>query len=462
MTILPTRRHAALKGGVYLFVRQIVAIGLKFAGVLLVTRVLGPEGYGAYLSAFNVYTYATLLGHAGVGVYLLRQHGNVPEAAYGTAYTILLAMSLLLTGGVLLSRGLLSAWINVTGFDQVIRVVIFALPFQLISVPAMIRLERRLDYRRVAMIEIIGLFAYYAFAIPTVRLGFGPISLGAAWVLQSVLTCAVAHFWSRTYPFFRFDPEAAINIARYSASYSLANWIWQLRVLVNPIIVGPALGAHGVGIVGMTIGILEMLSVIKTIAWRLSVAILGQIQNDTEKLRKAVTEGMELLTIAIGSILLGFAWTGKIIVPLLFGERWLGVMDIYPYVALSYLTITTFNVHSAVLSLTNRNMDVGIFAACHVVLLMSVAAMAVPVFGTLGYGYGEIATLPAYFLMHYFLVRAIGWPNYRVTALWWSATAVGLFWQQLGVWAIAVPFMALAVPISLERIRFFIHQARKA
>jgi O-antigen/teichoic acid export membrane protein len=456
----PTRRQAALKGGVYLFGRQIVSIGLKFVGVMLITRVLGPAGYGAYLSAFNIYTYATLLGYAGVGVYLLRYHGEVPEAAYGTAYSVLLAMSLLLIVGIQLSKGLLAAWINVPGFDQVIRVIIFALPFQLISSPAMIRLERQLNYRKVAMLEMLAQFSYYIFAVPMVRLGFGPVSLGYAWLVQAIVICVMTHATSKTYPRFRFDPQAAKQMARYATTFSLANWIWQLRILVNPMIVGPMLGAQAVGLVGMTIGLLEMLSIIRVIAWRLSVAVLGQVQTDLEKLRKSVTEGMELQTLAAGSILLGFAWTGHIIIPLLFGARWLGVMDIYPYVALSYLTTATFNMHSAVLSLINRNIDVAIFAACHILLLVGTTALAVPAVGILGYGYGEIATLPAYFLMHLFLVRAIGVPDYRLTVLWWSAAAIGLFWRQFGLWAIAVPFVALAMPLSLTRLRFFYSQAQ--
>jgi O-antigen/teichoic acid export membrane protein len=456
----PPRRQAALKGGAYLFGRQIISVGLKFIGVILITRVLGPAGYGAYLSAYSVYTYVTMLGQVGVGVYLLRHHGDVPETAYGTAYTVLLGTALPIAGAVELGTGVLSSWINVSGFDPVMRVIICALPFQLISVPAIARIERRLDYRKVAMLEILGQVFYYIFAVPLVELGFGPVSLGVAWLVQQVVSCVAAHAASNTFPRFRFNLNAAKDMARYTVGLSFASWIWQLRTLVNPMIVGPALGAQAVGIVGMTIGLLEMLSVIKTIIWRLSIAVLGQVQTDLQKLRKAVTEGMELQTLAVGSILLGFAWIGHIIVPLLFGQRWLGVMDVYPYIALSYLTIATFNMHSALLSLVNRNVDMVIFGACHMVLFAGTAALAVPAFGMVGYGYGEIATLPAYFLMHLFVSRAVGAPDYRLTGLWWSAAAVGLFWRQIGYWAIAVPFIALALPASVTRLRYFLRQMR--
>jgi len=447
----PPLRRAALRGGVYLVTRQIVSILLKFVGVMLITRVLGPANYGAYVSGVNIYQYALAIGAAGVGVYLLRHEGEIPEMSYGTAYLILMMMGLTLLASIEIGAGVLANWTGVAGFEPVMRIIVLGLPLQLLSMPATVRLERRLDYRSVALIEIVGQVAFYVLAVPLVMLKFGPSSLAAAWVLQQIVTCLAAHVASKTYPRFSFDWATARGIGRYAADFSVANWIWQLRVLVNPLIVGPRLGAQAVGIVGMTIGLLEMLSIIKTIAWRLSVAILTKFRSDAERLRKAVTEGMELQVLTVGAILLAFGWTGHFIVPRLFGARWIGVMDIYPYIALSYLTIAAFNIHSATLSVINRNRGLAIYHIISVTIFGGVAYFAVSKFGILGYGYAELATIPAYVVMHIVLARAIGSPDYRLAALWWFGAAIGLFWQ-FGLWAIAVPFLVLLLPLSAKKL----------
>lgn len=446
-------RQAALKGGAYLAGRQVVSIGLKFIGVMLITRALGPASYGAYVSAFNVYQYLLLLGQAGVGVYLLRHSGEVPEQAYSTAYTLLGIMSLVILGAAEIGRDDLGALIGVEGFEAVAAIMVLALPFQLLSVPASIRLERALNYKAVATLEIAGQVCFYMLAVPLVLLGYGPVSLAFAWLLQQIVSAVMAHWYIRAFPKFSFHATIAKQILQYATTFSFANWIWQLRMLINPMIVGPALGAEAVGLVGMCIGLLEMLSIIKTIIWRLSVAILAKVQHDIQKLRKAVTEGMELQLLVVGATLLGFGWTGHFIVPWLFGARWAPVMDVYPYIALSYLTVAPFNMHSATLSVLNRNVGLGVYHAVHVVVFASVAYWAVPLYGMVGYGYGELATLPVYFLLHLALARAIGSPDYRLTLLWWAAAAVGLFWRQFGLWAIAVPFLALLTPWSLRKIK---------
>jgi len=340
------------------------------------------------------------------------------------------------------------------------RIIILGLPFQLLSVPASTRLERRLDYRNVAMVEISGQIAFYLLGVPLVMLKFGPRALAAAWVLQQLVSCIVAHAAARTIPRLAFDAGTARRIVHYAAEFSVANWIWQARMLVNPLVVGPALGAQAVGLVGMTIGLLEMLSIIKTIAWRLSVAILTKFKSDIARIRSAVTEGMELQVLAVGTILLGFGWTGHFIVPRLFGARWAGVMNIYPFIALSYLTIAAFNIHSATLSVINRNRGLAVYHTISVTIFATVAYFAVGRYGIFGYGYAEVATIPAYVVMHIVVARAIGSPNYRLAALWWSGAAIGLFWQ-FTLWAIAAPFLVLLLPISIRKLQKYYRDARK-
>ena len=449
----PNFRTAIMQGGTLLFGRQMVSIVLKFIGVLLISRVLGPDRYGSYVAAFGIYQYALSLGQVGLGVCLLRHQGELSRDDYGTSYTILAVMAAILIAGIEAASGLLASFVNVDGFDTVLRVLVLAVPLQVLSIPGTVRLERALDFRSAVTVDIASQLVYYAVAVPLVLGGSGAVALALAWVAQQAACFVLAHTLSKAWPVFRFRIEIARHLLGYSVAFSAQNWIWQARSLVNPLIVGPALGGTAVGLVGMTVGILEMLSILKTIAWRLSVAVLRHVVDDRPRLLRAITQGMELQTLAIGTILLGFAWFGEWIIPLVFGPRWLPVLSVYPYVALSYLTMAPFNMHTATISMLNRNWRLASFHALHVAIFAGVAALAVPVIGIRGYGLGEIAALPAYLLLHVLLARTVGSPNYGLTALWWAGVATGLFWRDLGWWAVAVPFATLSVPASRRYIR---------
>lgn len=456
-----TLRAAVFKGGSYLLMRHIISIALKLIGVLVITRLIHPAEYASYISAANIYQYVIVLGELGVGVFLLRQPGEVSEQTFGTAYTLLLSIAVGMIIVVELAAATLADWINVPGFAAALSLIVFAIPFHLLAVPATVRLERALDYRSVALVEFVGQLVYYALAIPLVLGGYGAISLVISFLVQEFAVFVLAHTAARRTPVIAWDRRTATTMLRYSISFSAGTWIWQLRLLVNPFIIGHYVGAGAVGVVGMTIGLLDMLTIIRVIAWRISVAVLARFQTDMGKLREAVTEGIQLQALAVGSILLGFAWAGHVIVPLLFGERWAPVMDVYPYLAVSYLTQALFGMHTSALSVLQKNGQIAVFHLVHIALFAIAVSLLAPAYGIVGYGLGELVALSSYVLVHRFLVRAIGSPDYQLPALWWTGLVIGMFWRQIGPWAIAVPFLVLLWPASVRRVIFFLDRAWK-
>ena len=453
-------REKVMKGGAFLIGRQLISMGLSLIGVLMITRIIGPEKYGAYAAALGIYQYVQNLGQVGIGVYLVRAKDQASEREYHVATTLLLMMAGTLVVAIEGGMSLISAWVHVAGFEDLLTFLAIALPFQVMGVAASARLERALDFRRVAMIELTSQLAYYVVALPLVLTDHGPWSLVAGWCTQQICSCILFHLAARYVPRLVWDRGVMRQMLGYTLGFSAANWLWQLRNLVNPMIVGHFLGAQAVGYVGMGIRMVELLAFAKTIAWRLSVAALARIQDKPEKLVEATTQGMQLQTLAIGPVLLGFSWVGGWILPLVFGDRWAPVMVIYPFIALSYLTNAQFNVHSSVLYVLRRNWDVSLFHIVHVTLFAAGAWVAIEYWGLVGYGWGEVAALLSYATIHWSVARAVGSPDYKISIIWWIGLTLGLFWRELGWWAFAAPFLAILWPDSIRQLRFFLTMIR--
>lgn len=130
-------------------------------------------------------------------------------------------------------------------------------------------------------------------------------------------------------------------------------------------------------------------------------------------------------------------------------------MLVYPYLALSYLTNAQFNLHSSILYVLKRNWAVSWFHIVHIVLFAGAAWIAVDRWGIVGYGYAEMVALLSYPVIHRSVRDAVGAPHYGISALWWAAVAIGLFWRELGVWAIAVPIIALLSPPSVRHLKSY-------
>jgi len=107
----PGLRTQAVRGSLYLTLRQGTSVLLGVVGLLFMTRIVGPEGYGIYAAAFGIFKYLTLLADGGVKMYLLRAKSDTPIEVFHQAFYWLLMVSLagaavatVLFGGLRCSR----------------------------------------------------------------------------------------------------------------------------------------------------------------------------------------------------------------------------------------------------------------------------------------------------------------------------------------------------------------------
>lgn len=435
--------------------RQVISMGLSLIGLLVITRIIGPTNYGPYVAALGICQYAQNIGQAGIAVFLIRKADAVDRRTEDIATALLLLFGSAVVGGLEASTGLIARWVTMPAIQPLLAVLLFSVFVQTLSIVPAARLERDLDFRRIAAIETAGQLLYYGTALPLVFSGLGVWSLVCGYTLQQTFMCLAFHIAGRYRPRVAWDMAVIRPMLRYAFGYAASDWLWQLRGLVNPLIVGHFLPAEAVGQVGLAIRMLELLSFTKTIAYRLSVAVLSKIQDQPAKLVAAATDGMRLQTLALGPVLIGFSWFGGLILAHVFGPRWAPVMLVYPYLALSYLTNAQFNIHASILYVLHRNWDVSWFHIVHVIMFATATWIFVDRYGIVGYGMGELVALLSYPALHFSVRRTVGSPNYGISALWWASLAIGLFWRELGIWAAAVPIAALLCPPSIKQLMVF-------
>lgn len=392
-------RQRVLQGGTYLVLRQLIGLFVGLAGSVAVTRLIGPSNYGAYAGALALVFFCGRLGRLGLDVYLVRRREEPEPVMYNQALTILLISGSLFALGLFLLTLIPGFALINDDFERPLRVLLPTLPLSLFPIPAVVGLERNLDYRKVSFIDLAGQLAYVPTAVAMAFWGQGVWAPITGYWMWQLVVAALSWRLFPTPPRLVRSTAGIGEMLRYGASYSASTWIWQLRFLVNPLIVGHSLGTAGVGYVSLSVQFVEMLAFVKNATYRLSFAALAKIQEDHRRLRAALEEAMVLQVLAVAPPLIAFALIAPWLLPLLYGSRWNSVLEIYPFIALSYLINTTFNMHTSVLYVLNRNRDVGIFNACNVIVFGAACAILIPHVGLVGYGLAEIVALSSYFIL---------------------------------------------------------------
>jgi O-antigen/teichoic acid export membrane protein len=318
------------------------------------------------------------------------------------------------------------------------------------------KLERELNYRQVAMLELANQTVYILVAAFLAFRGAGPWALVIGWWVQETQALVLFHWGAKLRPRWHWDTELVKKMLGYGLGFSAAQWIYQLRSLVNPLVVGRFGGAEAVGYVSLVIRLVETLSFVKNATWRISIAALARVQDDRGRLKSAVSEGMGLQILALGPVLVIAAWVLPWLIPLLFGDRWLPAMQIYPFIAFAYLTNAAFNLHSSVLFVIQKNWNVAVFHFVHVAVFVVAAILLVPRLGMIGYGWAEVLAFVGYGALHLYLVRAVGQPNYRLAGVWWVSFSAALFVYQVGWWmALGLVGVAL-LPATWQTLQKYI------
>ena len=454
-------RGAALKGGAFLAGRHSLSLVIHLLGVMLLTRAIGPNNYGVYVGALGVQTYLYAVTQLGLVVFLVRHGEEVSDAQFDQAFTLLGAIGVSVAAIVYFALPIVEGWIGIQAFAAVGRALVIVLPVQLLGLVPLGRLERALKYRIIAPAELGGYIVFYVVALPLAKAGYREWAPVAGYWAQQVLMTGALFVASRYRPRLRWNPRLIREMVGYGVSYSGAYWIWQLRDIVNPVIVGKFAGTQAVAFVALTVRLVDALSFLKGVGWRISLSVLGRLQKEPERMVRAASDGMRIQVVTLGAVLAGFGLVSHWVIPRLFGAEWMTVTALYPFVAIGYLTNGLCQPEAAMLNVVSLSRRVGEFHLVYLALFVGAALILVPRIGPLAYGWSEIAALPSYLLLHLYTSRLIGKPDWRLAGLWWLGFVSLLLWQQLGWFSIVVPAGVLLWPGTLKEFRKYLVSVRQ-
>ena len=459
----PGLRSRVLRGGSVMAARHGIGMVVSLIGVILITRIIGPTEYGKFAACLGIFTWFSYLAGWGIDIYVMRRPENdADESLYREAYTLLLLLSVTAAGLGLLCLRWLEQATGVDGFSTLISVFIFTLPVALSVTMPRVKLERALDYRKIAVIELITLTQFQATALVLAWHGFAAWSLIIAWALNQILSAVFMHAAAGYLPRLGWSTRQFRSMLRFGFGYTFSTATLQLRSLINPLIVTPLAGLTAAGYVGMASMFVFRLSVVKHLSEKMSVAALAKVQSDRPRVRALLGEGMRLHVICVGLPLAGFSLVGPWLIPLLMGEQWRPVAHLVPLLGIGVLCQAVFGLHICVLQIYDRNWDVAIFNVVMMVVLLAASIIFVPRLGFLGYGWAELCTLPTVFVIHLLLGRQVGSPDYRVALIWAAGLSLLMLSPWLGLAGYAAAGLVLLWPMTWSALGYHARQLRQA
>ncbi len=389
-----------IRGGAYFAARYGLGVIVSLGNMLVMTRWIGPHNYGLFVTAIGLAAFLSTLARAGLDTYLVRRETAPEKRTYDVASTVICCTSIGVTLAGAALAPLLVRWYGSREFVWPYLALLFTVPLTGLTGVPMAKLERELDFRRVAGIELGGQVVGLMLAITLAWSGGGvwaPVGGQIAW---QIFVLVAAFLSAGLQPQPCLDVRQAREMLSFGIGITASQRTWQLRTLVNPLLVGRFAGAEGVAFVALAIRIAEALGTFRLAAGRMAVAALARLQARPEKLRAALERAVYLQVMALGPLLCAFALLGQFVVKHVIGVRWMPSLAVFPFVAAGVLVNSVYNLQASALFVTGQQWTVMRSYAVHVALLGIGTWWLLPRFGIVGYGWAELLACAAYFVIH--------------------------------------------------------------
>ena len=409
-------KNKVLRGGLFLTLRQLLSAGLSLVSVLVIARTLGPEKYGLVASALGDFFFLAWTGQMGLNIYLIRQ----PVLEASSAEQL---MAFYLTVGLLLCIGLwaiapiFGVWAGEPEISTILRWLIPAIWLYMLGGVPLGMLSRELEFDRISLIESLSQIANYLLSVPLVLFThsyWGPI---AGIFLQFLMTTSLAYAFYPIRITLRWRWSVLKKMIAYGVTFFAASLFQSLRVLTIPMLITPLAGVEAAGIAGITIRMLEQLSLLRNVIRTMSISVMARLMDDVAAITRAVNQGMSYMALLMISVCATFACLSPWVIPLVFGPEWLQSTQIFPPIAFAASVVAVFDLHLATLHAVGKNNLVTVQNSVYMGLLWLGCWLLIPSFGLRGYAIAEIIALPSFYIAHIAFSKLYTKPDYSRAAL---------------------------------------------
>jgi len=298
---------------------------MGLVGMLVLARLLTPREMGTVAFGLTLITLANFAADGGIGTALIRR----TEPPARADLRALLAFQLCLTTALALVVSLIVLPFGQLG--QVTAIMLVALPLTAVRVPGAILLERDLDYRPLAALEIVQTICYYVWAIATVEQGWGVWGLASASVIRELVGSTYL-LWRL--PAGRLWPSPSWRRVRGLLSFGLQ---YQAVGLANVLrdqginaAVAIVAGVSALGLWSVAYRILQPPMLLLTSLWRISFPGMSRLVAAGEDIGPTIERTLSTVTVVIGVILAPLVAVCWPLTSVLLGKQWADAAAVIP------------------------------------------------------------------------------------------------------------------------------------
>lgn len=418
----------AVRGGLALGTRQVLVQGANLLGFVVLARLLGPAELGTVVIALFVQTAVTSLASLGLGTSLVRLPDEPDDddarAVLATQHLVAIPLAVACW---LAAPAVAAVALRPPGDAVVLRAVAIAVALLPLQTVPLARLERRLDFARVAHVEVGQALAYNGVAVALVWAGAGLRGVASALVARALAGALLA---TRAAPWrigWRLDATRVRPLLRFGVPLQAVAWMSVVKDGLSPMLVGLTAGAAAVGLIEWAQALATYATVALMVLQRVYVPAFARVQHDQAALGRLVGHAVLAANAVAAPIAVVTLVLFAPLVDLVFGVRWHAARELFYWLWCANLVVPTVTPLVGLLTAVGRSRVVLALSASWMAGTWLFGAPLVLALGPLGFGIANLLVQASAIWVVRLAREHVAVPLLpRVLPPWTCAAAVGL------------------------------------
>lgn len=229
------------------FILQIISLFATF----LLTIYLDPAQYGIFFLVSAVVNFFAYFSDIGLAAALIQKHKKPTQDELRTTFTVQQILVFILMLVIFIATPLFEGFYNLSRSSiMLLWTLAFSLFLSSLKTIPSIMLERRLDFNKLIIPQIVETLLFYGAAVYFAWKGFGITSFTVAVLLRGFTGLILIYLLQPWKPGIAFSRKALSELLRFGLPYQLNTFLAVLKDDGMIMVLGGILGPAGVGLLG--------------------------------------------------------------------------------------------------------------------------------------------------------------------------------------------------------------------
>lgn len=315
-------RSKTLRGLMWSMAQSWGGKALQFVLFLFLARLLTPEEFGLAVAMSTLLLLLSSIAEFGFGDALVQRRDLEKRDINLPFYSSMLVSTLFAVALMALSSKI-EAWSGYSGLARLLVVAAFILPLTTASAFQEALYKRHLDFRVLALRQIVALIISGIVSIACAVAGLGALSM----VIQQLVFVTVSMIWlwtrAKWLPFRDLNRQSFVSLGRYGINVVSNRLLDFFITRTVEIIIFAGYGAAGLGIyaVGARVYV-TLMQLFVTAVFDVSLSALSRISHEPALMRRAYFSSMKISALLTVPVFVAVAALSREFTVLLFGAKW--------------------------------------------------------------------------------------------------------------------------------------------